>query len=87
MFSGQVGIIGHLKIADGTIIAAQSGISKDTKPGEAYMGSLAFEVQKYRKSYIHFRNLDKLVERGRSWRRRTEPRRRDDARIFAGVGA
>ncbi|MEO8590269.1 MAG: UDP-3-O-(3-hydroxymyristoyl)glucosamine N-acyltransferase [Flavobacteriales bacterium] len=63
MFSGQVGIIGHLKIADGTIIAAQSGISKNTKAGEAYMGSPAFEVQKYRKSYIHFRNLDKLVER------------------------
>jgi UDP-3-O-[3-hydroxymyristoyl] glucosamine N-acyltransferase len=63
MFSGQVGIIGHLKIADGTIIAAQSGISKDTKPGQGYMGSPAFEVQKYRKSYIHFRNLEKIVER------------------------
>ena len=63
MFSGQVGIIGHLKIADGTIIAAQSGISKNTKAGEAYMGSPAFEVQKYRKSYIHFRNLDEIVER------------------------
>ena len=63
MFSGQVGIIGHLKIADGTIIAAQSGISKNTKAGEAYMGSPAFEVQKYRKSYIHFRNLDALVSR------------------------
>ncbi len=63
MFSGQVGIIGHLKIADGTIIAAQSGISKDTKPGEAYMGSPAWEAGKYRKSYIHFRNLEKIVER------------------------
>jgi len=63
MFSGQVGIVGHLKIADGTIIAAQSGISKNTKAGEAYMGSPAFEVQKYRKSYIHFRNLEKIVER------------------------
>jgi UDP-3-O-[3-hydroxymyristoyl] glucosamine N-acyltransferase len=63
MFSGQVGIIGHLKIADGTIIAAQSGISKDTKPGEAYMGSPAWEASKYRKSYIHFRNLEKIVER------------------------
>ena len=63
MFSGQVGIIGHLKIADGTIIAAQSGISKDTKAGQGYMGSPAFEVQKYRKSYIHFRNLEKIVER------------------------
>ncbi|MEZ4807428.1 MAG: UDP-3-O-(3-hydroxymyristoyl)glucosamine N-acyltransferase [Flavobacteriales bacterium] len=63
MFSGQVGIIGHLKIADGTIIAAQSGISKNTKAGETYMGSPAFEVQKYRKSYIHFRNLERTVER------------------------
>ncbi|MBL7964775.1 MAG: UDP-3-O-(3-hydroxymyristoyl)glucosamine N-acyltransferase [Flavobacteriales bacterium] len=72
MFSGQVGIIGHLKIADGTIIAAQSGISKDTKPGEAYMGSPAFEVQKYRKSYIHFRNLDKLVARVEKLEKRGE---------------
>ncbi|MDX9750313.1 MAG: UDP-3-O-(3-hydroxymyristoyl)glucosamine N-acyltransferase [Flavobacteriales bacterium] len=63
MFSGQVGIIGHLKIADGTIVAAQSGISKHTRPGTTYMGSPAFEVERYRKSYIHFRNLDKLVER------------------------
>ncbi|MCB9182638.1 MAG: UDP-3-O-(3-hydroxymyristoyl)glucosamine N-acyltransferase [Flavobacteriales bacterium] len=74
MFSGQVGIIGHLKIADGTIIAAQSGISKDTKPGEAYMGSPAFEVQKYRKSYIHFRNLDKLVERVDRLEKASRPR-------------
>ncbi|MBS1547095.1 MAG: UDP-3-O-(3-hydroxymyristoyl)glucosamine N-acyltransferase, partial [Bacteroidetes bacterium] len=63
MFSGQVGIIGHLKIADGTIIAAQSGISKDTKAGESYMGSPAWEASKYRKSYIHFRNLEKIVGR------------------------
>ena len=27
------------------------------------MGSPAFEVQKYRKSYIHFRNLEKIVDR------------------------
>jgi len=64
MFSGQVGIVGHLNIADNTIIAAQSGISKSiTKKGEAYMGSPAFEVSKYRKSYIHFRNFSELVKR------------------------
>jgi len=63
MFSGQVGIVGHLKIADGTIIAAQSGISKNTKAGESYMGSPAWEAGKYRKNYIHFRNLEKIVER------------------------
>lgn len=64
MFSGQVGIVGHLQIADNTIITAQSGISKSiNKPGEVYMGSPAFDANKYRKAYIHFRNLDALAQR------------------------
>jgi UDP-3-O-[3-hydroxymyristoyl] glucosamine N-acyltransferase len=64
MFSGQVGIVGHLQIADNTIISAQSGISKSiSKPGEVYMGSPAFDAGKYRKAYIHFRNLDALAGR------------------------
>lgn len=64
MFSGQVGIVGHLQIADNTIITAQSGISKSiTKPGEVYMGSPAFDANKYRKAFIHFRNLDSIVQR------------------------
>lgn len=64
MFSGQVGIVGHLQIADNTIITAQSGISKSiTKPGEVYMGSPAFDANRYRKAYIHFRNLDGLAQR------------------------
>jgi len=64
MFSGQVGIVGHLNIADNTIITAQSGISKSiTKAGEVYMGSPAFDANKYRKAYIHFRNLDSIVQR------------------------
>ena len=64
MFSGQVGIVGHLQIADNTIITAQSGISKSiTKPGEVMMGSPAFDANKYRKAFIHFRNLDALAQR------------------------
>jgi len=64
MFSGQVGIVGHLNIADNTTITAQSGISKSiTKPGEVCMGSPAFDANKYRKAYIHFRNLDSIVQR------------------------
>jgi len=64
MFSGQVGIVGHLNVADNTIITAQSGISKSiTKKGEIFMGSPAFDANKYRKAYIHFRNLDALVQR------------------------
>ena len=63
MFSGQVGIVGHLEIADGTIVTAQSGISKNTKKGEILMGSPAFDANKYRKAFIHFRNLDSIVNR------------------------
>ena len=64
IFRGQVGIVGHVEIADNTIITAQSGISKSvSKKGEVQMGSPAFEANKYRKAYIHFRNLDGIVKR------------------------
>ena len=64
MFSGQVGIIDHLEIADNTMIAAQSGVSKSIKKaGTAHMGSPSMDVMKYRKSYIHFRNLQAIVDR------------------------
>lgn len=64
LLSGQVGIIGHLNIADNTVISAQSGISKNIiKKGEILMGSPAFEANKYRKAYVHFRNLDSIVQR------------------------
>ncbi len=61
MFGGQVGIIGHLTIADDVKIAAQSGVGKNiAKKGEVLQGSPAFEISKYRKSYIHFRNLNDI---------------------------
>ena len=64
MMSGQVGIVGHLNIADNTVITAQSGISKSiTNKGGVFMGSPAFDANKYRKSYVHFKNLDALVAR------------------------
>jgi len=61
MFGGQVGIIGHLTIADDVMIAAQSGVGKNVvNKGEILQGSPAYEITKYRKSYIHFKNLDKI---------------------------
>jgi len=66
LFSGQVGVIGHLDIADNTMIAAQSGVSKSIKKqGTAVMGSPAMEITKYRKNYIHFRNLVSIVDKFR----------------------
>jgi UDP-3-O-[3-hydroxymyristoyl] glucosamine N-acyltransferase len=64
LIAGQVGIIGHLTIADDVKIAAQSGIgSSITTVGAIFMGSPAFEIGRYKKSYIHFRNLQKLSDK------------------------
>jgi UDP-3-O-[3-hydroxymyristoyl] glucosamine N-acyltransferase len=63
MIAGQVGIIGHLEIGDNVKIAAQSGISTSVPANSLLMGSPAFDISAYRKSYVHFRNLQKLNER------------------------
>lgn len=61
MIGGQVGIVGHLTIGNNVRIAAQAGIGSNIKDGETVMGSPAFEIGKYRKSYVHFKNLDKHI--------------------------
>ncbi len=61
MIGGQVGIAGHLTIGDGVKIQAQSGIGKNLKDGETVQGSPAFNYGDYSKSYVHFKNLPKLI--------------------------
>lgn len=64
MIGGQVGIIGHITIADEVKIAAQSGIGGNIKKvGAIVQGSPAFDISPYRKSYVHFRNLQQIVGR------------------------
>lgn len=64
MFGGQVGISPHIDIADKTKIAAQSGIAKSIRDDDqVVMGSPAIGIKDFHKSYIHFKNLDKLVKR------------------------
>src|SRR6202035_971619 len=44
MIGGQAGIVGHIQIADGSKINAQSGVSKSIKtPNAAVTGSPAFD--------------------------------------------
>jgi UDP-3-O-[3-hydroxymyristoyl] glucosamine N-acyltransferase len=63
MIGGQVGIIGHLTIGDNVRIAAQSGITSNLKDGQTVMGAPAFDISRYKKSYIHFRNLDTYIKK------------------------
>lgn len=61
MIGGQVGFAGHLVIGDGVKIQAQSGIGKNLEAGEVVQGSPAFNYGDFAKSFVHFRNLPKIV--------------------------
>lgn len=59
---GQVGIVGHITIGNHVKIQAQSGINRSIKDNEVLQGSPAFTLVDFNKSYVHFKNLPKLVK-------------------------
>ncbi|MCL5244390.1 UDP-3-O-(3-hydroxymyristoyl)glucosamine N-acyltransferase [Cellulophaga sp. 20_2_10] len=61
MIGGQVGIVGHIVIGNNVRIQAQSGIGKNIKDNEVLQGSPAMNYGDFNKSYVHFRNLPKIV--------------------------
>ena len=67
IFVFQITISGcskELKIEWSCIQSSKNSMQCDIiNKGEVYMGSPAFEAGKYRKAFIHFRNLDTLVKR------------------------
>jgi len=63
MIGGQVGIVGHITIGDNVKIQAQSGIGRNIKDNEVLQGSPALNYGDYNKSYVHFKNLPKIINR------------------------
>ncbi len=63
LIGGQVGLAGHLNIGDNVKIQAQSGVGRNIKNGEVIQGSPSFGYTDWNKSYVHFRNLPKIVNR------------------------
>ncbi|ADV51410.1 UDP-3-O-(3-hydroxymyristoyl)glucosamine N-acyltransferase [Cellulophaga sp. E16_2] len=63
LIGGQVGIVGHITIGDNVRIQAQSGIGKNIKTGEIIQGSPALNYGDFYKSYVHFKNLPKIINR------------------------
>jgi UDP-3-O-[3-hydroxymyristoyl] glucosamine N-acyltransferase len=61
MIGGQVGIAGHLTIGNNVRIQAQSGVGRNVKDEEVLQGSPTFGYNDYSKSYVHFKNLPKIV--------------------------
>lgn len=63
LIGGQVGLAGHLKVGDRVRIAAQSGVGGDIKDDTTMMGSPAFDSKDYKKSYLGFRRLPRILDR------------------------
>jgi UDP-3-O-[3-hydroxymyristoyl] glucosamine N-acyltransferase len=61
-FGGQIGLAGHLEIADEVVLLAQSGVSKGISKKGVYFGSLAKEVQIAFKQEAILRNLPEMYK-------------------------
>lgn len=72
ILGGQVGVAGHLVIANNTGIGAQAGILKSIKEeGEKIIGSPAFDIKEFFKSYAVFKKLPDLNDRLRELEKKT----------------
>lgn len=59
---GQVGIVGHITIGNNVKVQAQSGIGRNVKDNEVLQGTPALTYADFNKSYVHFKNLPKIVK-------------------------
>ncbi len=58
---GQTGIVGHIELCDGTMIASKGGVSKSiTKPG-LYRGEPVQPIEKFSREKVHIRRLEKYA--------------------------
>ncbi|MDY0368317.1 MAG: UDP-3-O-(3-hydroxymyristoyl)glucosamine N-acyltransferase [Bacteroidales bacterium] len=71
MFGGQVGLAGHITIADEVKLAAQSGVASHIRQkGAVMMGSPVIPFREYTRVLVHFKNLNKWVEKVQELERR-----------------
>ena len=68
--AGQVGVAGHLKIGDGVIATAQTGIPSDVGPGTVISGYPAIPNREWLKASAVFPRLPELLRRLRALEKR-----------------
>jgi UDP-3-O-[3-hydroxymyristoyl] glucosamine N-acyltransferase len=62
MLAGQVAIVGHIEIADRTIIMGKSGVSNNIlEPGKSFFGYPADEAKKAQRAYIAMKMLPDML--------------------------
>ena len=63
VFGGQSAIVGHLNLGNHIKVQGQSGVTKNLKDNEIVQGTPAMNYNGYHRSYVHFKQFDKLVKR------------------------
>lgn len=63
VMGGQAGIIGHITITDGVILAARSAVSKSIEKSGIYSGIPAAPIKEFNAQFVQLRSVGKLVER------------------------
>ena len=64
MIGGQAGFVGHIKVAEGVKVQAQSGVAAAINtPNTAVYGSPAIPYRDYLKAYAVFRQLPELSKK------------------------
>ncbi len=59
----RLGFAGHLKIGDRVQIQGQTGVTRNFNDDAMLQGTPAFDFNSYSKSYVHFKNLPKIIKR------------------------
>jgi UDP-3-O-[3-hydroxymyristoyl] glucosamine N-acyltransferase len=63
VLGGQVGVIGHLELTDGVMIASRGGVSKSlTKTGK-YSGAPALPLAEHNRQQVYLRKIETYVKR------------------------
>lgn len=62
VFGGQAGVVGHLEIADFTMIATRGGVSKSITESGKYAGSPVMNLADYNRQQVHLRKITTYVK-------------------------
>ncbi len=63
VMGGQTGVVGHIELADDTIFAARSGISKSIRDPGIYSGQPAIALKESQRQQIFVRRLEEYAQR------------------------
>lgn len=61
VLAGQCGVVGHIKLADGVILSARSGVDRSLPTGR-YGGAPVQPLAEHHRTTIHLRNLEKYIQ-------------------------